>query len=275
MASEPDYIIWHIDESEEELRAGLLHPEYFAEKVRGLKPGSRRMMEVLATRRALKVLFDGEEQRVRYDEHGRPYLDARCTMHDARCTMHNAGLNVSDDGSDNRALCIVNRASESVNRASESVNREPNHCISISHTRDYAAVIRSDVPVGIDIERREQRVQRVVSHFLKHEEVARLELEASMANAGHDGSHSASTTGDNDCDTVYALLLHLAWSAKEAAFKVLGQAYYDLMNLTTVSRVNWQDRTLTLEVEGRGLPLLIHFDYTDDYVLAWVQNEYN
>ena len=268
MASEPDYIIWHIDESEEELRAGLLHPEYFAEKVRGLKPGSRRMMEVLATRRALKVLFDGEEQRVRYDEHGRPYLDARFTMHDARCTMHNAGLNVSDDGSDNRALCIVNRASESV-------NREPNHCISISHTRDYAAVIRSDVPVGIDIERREQRVQRVVSHFLKHEEVARLELEASMANAGPDGSLSASTTGDNDCDTVYALLLHLAWSAKEAAFKVLGQAYYDLMNLTTVSRVNWQDRTLTLEVEGRGLPLLIHFDYTDDYVLAWVQNEYN
>ena len=65
-----DYIIWRINESEEELRAQLEHPELFADKVKNLKPGSKRLLEVLAVRCALKALFYGEEQEVLYDEHG-------------------------------------------------------------------------------------------------------------------------------------------------------------------------------------------------------------
>ena len=45
-----DYIIWRINESEEELRAQLEHPELFADKVKNLKPGSKRLLEVLAVR---------------------------------------------------------------------------------------------------------------------------------------------------------------------------------------------------------------------------------
>ncbi len=195
----PDYIIWNINETEEELRQSLSHPEYFAEKIATLKPGSRRLLEVLAVRRALKELFYGEEQQVIYDEHGKPSLAAGRPY------------------------------------------------ISISHTQGYAAVISSEVPVGIDIERIGNRVEKVVSHFLKQEELVTLALYS---------------------DTVPAL--HLAWSAKEAAFKILGQEYYDLQHLTTVSHINVAQKTLLLNVEGRQTPLVVHYDYTEEYVVAWV-----
>ena len=198
----PDYIVWNINETEEELRASLSHPEYFAEKVQTLKPGSRRLLEVLAVRRALKELFYGEEQQVVYDGHGKPSLPAG----------------------------------------------KP--CISISHTDGFAAVITSEVPVGIDIERIGNRVEKVVSHFLKEEERVTLALYAE-----------------------YVPALHLAWSAKEAAFKVLGQKYYDLQHLTTVLSIDVANKVLLLAVDGREKPLSIHYDFTETYVLAWVQDK--
>ena len=200
----PDYIIWNINETEEELRASLSLPEYFAEKIANLKPGSRRLLEVLAVRRALKELFYGEEQEVVYDEHGKPSLKAGKPY------------------------------------------------ISISHTHGYAAVISSDVPVGIDIERIGNRVEKVVSHFLKQEELVTLALYSDAVPA-----------------------LHLAWSAKEAAFKILGQEYYDLQHLTTISHINVSQKTMSLNVEGRPRSLIVHYDYTEDYVLAWVQDDRN
>ncbi len=200
----PDYIVWRITESEEELRAALDHPELFADKVANLKAGSHRLLEVLAVRRAMKVLFDGEEKLVEYDEHGAPRLA---------------------DGS---------------------------HCISISHTRDYVAVIASDVPVGIDIERRGNRVQRVTSRFLQHDELALLAL----------------LSPDDDA---LQLALHLAWSAKEAAFKVLGQDYYNLQHLTRIAQIDWQSKRITMEVHNQQQPLTLGFDYTTDYVLVWLE----
>lgn len=198
----PDYIVWNINETEEELRASLSHPEYFAEKVQSLKPGSRRLLEVLAVRRALKELFYGEEQQVVYDGHGKPSLPAG----------------------------------------------KP--CISISHTDGFAAVITSEVPVGIDIERIGSRVEKVVSHFLQEEERVTLALYADKVPA-----------------------LHLAWSAKEAAFKILGQEYYDLQHLTTVISIDVADRVLLLSVSGREKPLTVHYDFTEAYVLTWVQDK--
>ena len=195
----PDYIIWKITESEEELRAQLSHPELYADKVQALKPGSRRMLEVLATRRALKELLYGEERAVCYTEEGAPYL-------------------------------------------------EGGPYISISHTQGYATVITSDVPVGIDIERIGNRVQKVVSHFLRPEETAILQLYSD-----------------------YNLSLHLAWSAKESAYKILGKAYYDLQNRTTIQHIDWTQKLLLLAVDDQPSPLHVHFDYTDEYVLTWVQ----
>ena len=203
--SAPDYIVWKITESEEELRASLSHPEYFEAKIRNLKPGSRRMMEILSVRRALKELMYGEEKRIIYDRYGKPSID------------------------------------------------EPDApYISFSHTKQYVAVIASDVPVGIDIERRGDRVQRVVPQFLTPDEVAVLSL-----------------TPDID------LSFHLAWSGKESAFKVLGQSFYDLKKLTSIVCVDMDRKLILLHVEGRELPMRIHFDFTEDYVLTWVQDELN
>lgn len=201
--SAPDYIVWKITESEDELRASLSHPEYFEAKIRNLKPGSRRLMEILAVRRALKELMQGEEKPIVYDRFGKPSID------------------------------------------------EPDApFISFSHTRDYVAVISSDVPVGIDIERRADRVQRVVKQFLTPDEIAVLAL-----------------TPDID------LAFHLAWSGKESAFKVLGQSFYDLRKLTSIVHVDMEQKRVLLHVEGLEVPMSIHFDYTDDYVLTWVQDE--
>lgn len=198
-------LISPIDQSEEELLAQLQHPEYFAQKVERLKPGSRRRLEVLATRVMLKQLCGGEEQRVVYDEHGAPRL-------------------VCDSGT------------------------AP--YLSISHTQGYAAIILSaDGPVGIDIEQRGRRVMRVVSHYLMPDEETLL--------------HAVTAT-----DEQYLLALHLAWSAKEAAFKVLGPDYYDLQHLTRITALDWQQRTLTLYVHAQSQPMILHFDYTDDYVLV-------
>ena len=201
----PDYIVWKITESEEELRASLSHPEYFEAKIKNLKPGSRRMMEILSVRRALKELMYGDEKRIVYDRYGKPSID------------------------------------------------EPDApFISFSHTKQYVAVITSDVPVGIDIERRGDRVQRVVPQFLTPDEVTVLSL-----------------TPDID------LAFHLAWSGKESAFKVLGQSFYDLKKLTSIVCVDMERKLILLHVEGRELPMRIHFDFTEDYVLTWVQDELN
>lgn len=199
----PDYIVWKITETEEELRASLSHPEYFEAKIRNLKPGSRRLMEILSVRRALKELMYGEEKRIVYDRYGKPSID------------------------------------------------EPGApFISFSHTKQYVAVITSDVPVGIDIERRGDRVQRVVPQFLTPDEVTVLSL-----------------TPDID------LAFHLAWSGKESAFKVLGQSFYDLKKLTSIVCVDMERKLILLHVEGRELPMRIHFDFAEDYVLTWVQDE--
>ncbi len=268
----PDYIIWNINETEEELLKSLSHPEYFAEKIANLKPGSRRLLEVLAVRRAMKELFYGEEQEVVYDEHGKPSLKAGRPY------------------------------------------------VSISHTHGYAAVISSDVPVGIDIERIGNRVEKVVSHFLKPEELVTLALYSdtipslrslpsyrkvspvflrslpsckkvspvflrslpscrkvspvflrSLPSCKKVSPVSLRSLPSSK--KVSSLFLHVAWSAKEAAFKILGQEYYDLQHLTTISYVDIAQKTMLLKVKGRRRPLIVHYDFTEDYVLAWVQDD--
>lgn len=116
--------------------------------------------------------------------------------------------------------------------------------ISITHTEGYAAVILSSHPAGIDIERIGNRVQRVVSHFVHPAEEALLDT---------------------------PLALHLAWSAKETAFKLLGSSYYDLRRLTHVTHIDSAGRQLCLHVEAHA-PLLIHFSHTPDYVLTWCEH---
>jgi len=208
----PDYIIWRINESEEELRAQLQHPELYADKVATLKPGSRRMLEVLATRCAMKALFD-EEKEVLYTPEGAPYL-------------------------------------------------AEGPYISISHTQGYAAVISASCPVGIDIERLGKRVERVVSQFLKPEENICLQLAADRIELDNSFPWDA-----------YTLMLHLAWSAKETAYKVLGHDYYDLRRRTSVIHFDATTQTMLLAVDDRKRPLRIHCEADKEFVMTYILAE--
>lgn len=78
--------------------------------------------------------------------------------------------------------------------------------ISISHTRDYAAVILGEKPlkeVGIDIERYGERVRKVASRFMRNDETA-------CVYHGTD---------------LWAQLLH--WSCKETMYKCLNEQEVD------------------------------------------------
>ena len=100
-------------------------------------------------------------------------------------------------------------------------------------------------------------MEKVVSKFMQDAEIALVE---SLQNAS------------DDKEQARFLCLHLIWSAKEAAFKVLGQEYYDLQNLTCVREIDFINKVMKMEVNGQN-PLAIHFDYTEDYVLCYLMSE--
>lgn len=234
--------IFPIDRSSEEMLQTLQHPEYFADKVRNLKPESRRLREILAVRCALKEIFGGVEQEVGYTEDGAPYLLSSCSK------------DIPTDRND--APTARNYAPSDRNDAPTARHHS---YLSISHTQGYGAIIIGDNPVGIDIEHRGNRVENVVSRFLQAEEIFYIQ-------------QLGDTTGMRppEDDYLWRLPLHLAWSAKEAAFKVLGKDYYDLHHLTAVKQIDFTTKEIILAVQGRENPLLLHFDYTDDYVTVWL-----
>lgn len=71
--------------------------------------------------------------------------------------------------------------------------------ISLSHSFDYAAVMISKQPVGIDIELVKQKVERIAHKFMRKEELAFLELQHKISQ------------------------LYVCWCAKEAVYKCNGQ----------------------------------------------------
>ena len=81
--------------------------------------------------------------------------------------------------------------------------------ISISHTKDYVAVILDKRPTGIDIEYRSDRILKIRSRFMNPEEEAGIDLE-------HEVEH---------------LLIH--WCAKETLFKIIGQEGVDFKSIFT------------------------------------------
>lgn len=81
---------------------------------------------------------------------------------------------------------------------------ENKHHISISHSGNFYALIESScLPVGIDIEKRTQRVVKVSRRYLDDNELTFLNQKGDTAG------------------------LEIAWSAKEALYKRIGKEAYD------------------------------------------------
>ncbi len=117
--------------------------------------------------------------------------------------------------------------------------------VSISHTADYVAVaLHSRCEVGIDIERYGLRALRLKDRFVREDE--------SLGNSQD-----------------YMALLH--WSAKETAFKLLGQEVADFKKHLRVTPFDLEregDFTLTETKTAEQKSFRIHYLTTEDFVLT-------
>lgn len=119
--------------------------------------------------------------------------------------------------------------------------------ISISHTWGYAALLLSDAELlGVDIEYRSDRVERIASRFIRTDETA--------------------LTTDEKL---------LVWSAKEAVYKLFSEdklMFFDMRTLD-VKPCNDADGQqaglLRMENLKRNIVVDVHYEFTDDYVLTY------
>ena len=125
--------------------------------------------------------------------------------------------------------------------------------ISISHTRDYAAVAYSTAgPIGLDIERISDRVERIAHRFTSTDEAAYID-----------------THGQQD-RPMYHLI---NWSAKETLYKLLDdtrmadfKAAFHIAPYTLASK-GMLDATLLAAYDGR---VAVHYRLFPDFVCTWV-----
>jgi phosphopantetheinyl transferase len=139
--------------------------------------------------------------------------------------------------------------------------------LSISHTEGHVAVLTSTRPtarLGIDIERMGRRIARVAERFLVPSELSLL----AEAEAEIEATLDFRPDAEKD-----AVSLHLAWSAKETAYKVLGTSYYDLQHKTTITRVDAAAHILEMHAEGVAEPLRIAYRVAREYVLTYLAEE--
>jgi len=110
--------------------------------------------------------------------------------------------------------------------------------ISISHTRDYAALMLSkDECVALDIEYRSERVKRISSRFIRSDEQA---------------------------DSVEQMLT--IWSAKETLYKLFSE---DELEFSEMRITNVGEKLLLGENLKRDQSVNIGYELTDAYVLTW------
>ena len=111
--------------------------------------------------------------------------------------------------------------------------------LSISHTRGYVAILLSDdSQVGVDIEYRSDRVERIARRFIHPDEKA---------------------------ETIEEKLL--LWSAKEAVYKLFSEdrlAFFDMRMLSI------GDDVMQIQNMKRNEVVAVSYEFTPDYVLTYV-----
>ena len=113
--------------------------------------------------------------------------------------------------------------------------------ISISHSKNWIAVIvHPNLEVGIDIECTNPKIEKVYTRFLSEIEQKEIYLEKDTRK------------------------LHLAWSAKEALYKVIGKEAVDFAK---------QLRIMPFEIKNKGKISAIHIPKLQQYNLFYLQNQ--
>ncbi len=119
--------------------------------------------------------------------------------------------------------------------------------ISISHTKDYVAVLLHKTnTVGIDIETVSERVRKIAGKFISEKEVI-----------------------DKSRQTVH-MLLH--WSAKETMFKILEESEIDFKKHLYIVPFTPQEKGIIQAREcktDKRQYFRIHYEVHPDFVLTW------
>jgi 4'-phosphopantetheinyl transferase len=115
--------------------------------------------------------------------------------------------------------------------------------ISLSHTANLTAIIRADMPCGIDIQVFTPQIMRIASKFMRHDEWRDLRQ--------HDHNNT--------------VLMHRYWSAKEAVYKAWGikdLAFKDIyINADATKATVFKDQNAVAEYK-------IYYLSRDNYILV-------
>ena len=125
--------------------------------------------------------------------------------------------------------------------------------ISVSHCRDCVAVLLTMSPCGVDIECRDRRFSAIAERYLTEEEY----LVASKANF--------------DRQTFLAL----AWSAKEALYKMLHREGVDLCRDLRIVAISPKQQSIVAEAYGEPVELRYILDCGHQIVYAIKKEDHN
>ncbi|NNC94889.1 MAG: 4'-phosphopantetheinyl transferase superfamily protein [Chitinophagales bacterium] len=123
---------------------------------------------------------------------------------------------------------------------------------SISHCRNYAAVIISKINCGVDIETIETRIERIASKFLYEHEI---------------------DPGDEN----YCTKLTIYWSTKESLYKLYGKKGLTFKTQLLVEPFEPADSDTLhcfIRVNGKTLPFDVSYQKMDDFIISYVTGSF-
>lgn len=121
----------------------------------------------------------------------------------------------------------------------------PGMFVSISHAGDYAAVVLSDAPIGIDVEKLGNRIQRIRTKFMNPEDLAQLRDEADIE------------------------WMHTVWSAKEALFKFHPLGNIDFKEHLHLKKIEEGFLAAEIRKDGERISMQVPYEQFDTYIIAW------
>lgn len=134
--------------------------------------------------------------------------------------------------------------------------------ISISHTKDYAALILSENPdPGIDIERQSERAWKLREKFMNEKELKQFALLFAKAPP------------DKEIIARQATLATIYWCAKETAYKALQSKEVDFIEHLHIAPFTASDKGIICLKETKTpiqMSYHMHYHLFDDFVLTYL-----
>jgi len=117
-----------------------------------------------------------------------------------------------------------------------------NKCISIAHSNNLAAIIISDNKVGIDIEKISEKPIKIAAKFISENDNISMDI--------------------ND--------VCLAWSAKEAIYKLHEIGGLDFKNDIVIQKINKEKKIISVKFKNKSL--FLNYQKINNHFLVYVCN---